>query len=45
MDNFEWAYGYAPRFGLSYVDYPTGTRVMKTSGKRYADLIETHRTS
>ncbi|MDX6247924.1 MAG: hypothetical protein QOF10_1284, partial [Kribbellaceae bacterium] len=30
---------------LSYVDYPTGTRVMKTSGKRYADLIQTHRTS
>ena len=44
MDNFEWAYGYAPRFGLSYVDYPTGTRVMKTSGKTYADLIKSHRT-
>jgi beta-glucosidase len=43
MDNFEWAYGYAPRFGLAYVDYPTGTRVMKSSGKRYADLIKTHR--
>ncbi|HEY0472623.1 MAG TPA: GH1 family beta-glucosidase [Kribbella sp.] len=43
MDNFEWAYGYAPRFGLSYVDYPTGARVMKTSGKRYAELIQSHR--
>ena len=43
MDNFEWAYGYAPRFGLSYVDYPTGTRVMKTSGKTYTDLIKSHR--
>nr|6M6M_A Chain A, Beta-glucosidase [Kribbella flavida DSM 17836]6M6M_B Chain B, Beta-glucosidase [Kribbella flavida DSM 17836] len=43
MDNFEWARGYAPRFGLAYVDYPTGTRVMKTSGKRYADLIRGHR--
>ncbi|MEV8375734.1 GH1 family beta-glucosidase [Kribbella sp. NPDC056861] len=43
MDNFEWAYGYAPRFGLSYVDYPTGKRVMKTSGKTYTKLIETHR--
>ncbi|MEV6416741.1 GH1 family beta-glucosidase [Kribbella sp. NPDC051718] len=44
MDNFEWAYGYAPRFGLAYVDYPTGKRVMKTSGKTYANLIKTHRT-
>ncbi|QNE18042.1 beta-glucosidase [Kribbella qitaiheensis] len=44
MDNFEWAYGYAPRFGLSYVDYPTGTRVMKTSGKTYTSLIKSHRT-
>ena len=39
MDNFEWAYGYAPRFGLAYVDYPTGRRVMKTSGHRYAALV------
>jgi beta-glucosidase len=43
MDNFEWAYGYAPRFGLAYVDYPTGKRVMKTSGKTYAQLIQNHR--
>ncbi|NEA33895.1 GH1 family beta-glucosidase [Streptomyces sp. SID13031] len=43
MDNFEWAYGYAPRFGLAYVDYPTGKRVMKTSGKTYTGLIKSHR--
>lgn len=43
LDNFEWAYGYAPRFGLAYVDYPTGKRVMKTSGKTYTKLIESHR--
>jgi len=43
LDNFEWAYGYAPRFGLAYVDYPTGTRVMKTSGKTYTQLIKSHR--
>ncbi len=45
LDNFEWAYGYAPRFGLAYVDYPTGTRVMKTSGKTYAGLVKSHRTA
>ena len=28
-----------------YVDYPTGTRVMKSSGKTYTNLIQTHRTA
>ncbi len=39
MDNFEWAEGYAKRFGLVYVDFPGGTRIMKESGRWYADLI------
>ena len=26
MDNFEWAFGYAKRFGLVYVDYATQQR-------------------
>ncbi|MFI8420699.1 GH1 family beta-glucosidase [Streptomyces sp. NPDC085479] len=43
LDNFEWAYGYDKRFGLVHVDYATQRRTMKTSGRRYADLIRTHR--
>ncbi|ASW57757.1 GH1 family beta-glucosidase [Plantactinospora sp. KBS50] len=43
LDNFEWAYGYAKRFGLVHVDYPTQRRTVKASGRRYADLIRAHR--
>ncbi|GAA2703153.1 GH1 family beta-glucosidase [Actinoplanes palleronii] len=31
IDNFEWARGYAPRFGLVHVDYPTGDRTPRES--------------
>ncbi|MEU6285430.1 GH1 family beta-glucosidase [Streptomyces sp. NPDC047028] len=43
LDNFEWAYGYAKRFGLVHVDYPTQTRTIKSSGHRYADIVRVHR--
>jgi beta-glucosidase len=36
LDNFEWTFGYRPRFGLVYVDYPTQRRVMKDSAKWFA---------
>jgi beta-glucosidase len=39
LDNFEWAYGYAKRFGLAYVDYTTQARIIKDSGKWYAQTI------
>jgi beta-glucosidase len=42
LDNFEWDYGYDARFGLVYVDYPTQQRLMKDSGRRYADIIAAH---
>jgi beta-glucosidase len=36
MDNFEWAYGYAKRFGITYVDYATQNRTIKDSGAWYS---------
>ncbi|MEV1043998.1 GH1 family beta-glucosidase [Streptomyces sp. NPDC049916] len=42
MDNFEWAYGYDKRFGLVHVDYATQRRTVKSSGRRYAELVRRH---
>jgi beta-glucosidase len=39
LDNFEWAEGYGPRFGIVYVDYPTQRRIPKDSARWYADVI------
>jgi beta-glucosidase len=39
MDNFEWARGFRPRFGLVYVDYATRERIVKASGRWYAEVI------
>jgi beta-glucosidase len=38
-DNFEWALGYGPRFGIVYVDYKTLKRTVKDSGKWFAKVI------
>jgi beta-glucosidase len=42
LDNFEWARGMRPRFGLVYVDYPTQRRVLKDSAHWYRALIESN---
>ncbi|MFJ4735915.1 GH1 family beta-glucosidase [Streptomyces sp. NPDC088770] len=42
LDNFEWAYGYAKRFGLVHVDYATQARTIKTSGRGYAEIVRAH---
>lgn len=40
MDNFEWAEGFYPRFGLVYVDFKTQQRVIKNSGKWYSGFLK-----
>ncbi|WP_410050338.1 GH1 family beta-glucosidase [Actinomadura sp. HBU206391] len=43
MDNFEWAEGYHPRFGLVHIDYATQRRTPRASYAWYRDLIAAHR--
>ncbi|WP_018217409.1 GH1 family beta-glucosidase [Salinispora vitiensis] len=40
LDNFEWAEGYAKRFGLVRVDYETQRRVPKRSALFYRDVAQ-----
>ena len=42
MDNFEWVEGYDPRFGLIYVDFSTGQRIIKDSAWEYKRIIDTN---
>ena len=43
MDNFEWAFGCATRFGLVYVDFPTQRRIPKLSYHWMQQVIKTGR--
>jgi beta-glucosidase len=44
MDNFEWAEGYAKRFGIVHVDFETQERTVKDSGRWYAAFLSGDRT-
>lgn len=39
LDNFEWSWGYAKRFGVVHVDYATQVRTPKDSARFYAAVI------
>ncbi|PIB36166.1 beta-glucosidase [Reichenbachiella sp. 5M10] len=40
MDNFEWAEGYEPRFGIVYNDFETQKRIVKDSGYWYSRFLK-----
>ncbi|MCR5620478.1 MAG: beta-glucosidase [Treponema sp.] len=42
MDNFEWASGYNPRFGMVFCDYQTQRRIPKDSAYWYRKVIESN---
>jgi beta-glucosidase len=39
LDNYEWAEGFAPRFGLIEVDYTTQDRKIRESARKYEEII------
>jgi beta-glucosidase len=40
IDNFEWAYGFSPKFGLFEVDYQTFERKPRSSAMFYGDICK-----
>ncbi len=42
IDNFEWALGYAKRFGIVHVDYETLQRTPKASARFYSEVIRSN---
>ncbi len=43
LDNFEWAFGYAPRFGMVHVDFETMKRTPKLSAQWYSRVAQMNR--
>jgi len=40
IDNFEWTFGYGPRFGLVYNDFNTQQRIVKDSGLWFREFLK-----
>ncbi len=40
MDNFEWAHGFYPRFGLVRVEFDSGKRIPKQSAWWYREVMD-----
>jgi beta-glucosidase len=45
LDNFEWASGYAKRFGIVHVDYATQRRTLKDSALWYREFLQRQRSA
>ena len=43
LDNFEWAFGYGPRFGIIDVDRATQRRIVKPSGEWLGQVARANR--
>ncbi len=43
LDNFEWADGYTPRYGIVEIDYTTQARRIRDSARRYAEICRANR--
>ncbi len=43
LDNFEWAYGWWPQFGLVHVDRTTMKRTIRPSARAYAAYVKRYR--
>ena len=42
IDNFEWALGFEPRFGLIEIDYKTQKRIFRPSSLYYSEIAKTN---
>ena len=45
LDHYEWADGFAPRFGLIEVDYATQGRRIRESARKFEEIIKSGRLS
>ena len=43
LDNFEWAFGNAKRFGTVWVDFETQERIIKASGHMYSRIVRNNK--